>query len=120
MISESRIIYEVSGSKISVVTTLKTVFSIAMRIEIFAPGVINAIKSSSGRKSTRAATVPNTLNSTWSIAARRESADVPNEASTASIVEPIPLPRVMAAALSHVTTRLNASVMTTAVKALEE
>ena len=83
-------------------------------------GETHSTKLRSGLKNTTTRTVPNMLNNTWTRAALFASAVVPAAAMIASIVEPMLLPYVMMALISHVTTLLKARVITMAVKALEE
>ena len=99
---------------------LKTVWSIAMWVVIFSEGLSWTIKSISWRKGlkiSRARTVPVTLNATWTRAVRRAFTLAPKLDITASTVEPILLPRTIAALSSQLKLPLAAIVRTIAVMA---
>ena len=89
-------------------------------LELAPPGVRNITSDKNGLKKINASIVPKTLNITWIKAERFASALVPIAARTASMVEPMLLPNVIAAASSQEINPLYAIVITIAEKADEE
>ena len=120
---ESTAIWSTHGKKIIVAQTLKIVCSMEMWVVIFDAGVPGTIKSTNdkkGLKMHKTIKVPVTLNPTWTSAVLFELIDAPKLDITASIVEPMLLPKTSAALNSQLSEPFAAIVRTIAVIAEDE
>ena len=120
---ERAAIWSTNGKKIIVAQTLKIVCSMEMWVVIFDAGVPGTIKSTNDKKGLnmhKTIKVPVTLNPTWTSAVLFELTDAPKLDITASIVEPMLLPKTSAALNSQLSEPFAAIVRTIAVIAEDE